>query len=122
MGSDLDRSPRIPHPETTKELVRDNAIPGTTTRGHTKFPNQLYLRSINGKKVGNSDHLHLVSCTAEVDSTRNLSLYPISQRGRASGMSRMNSCLGVPRLKSNIWSSCQVAAGWWAFFKDLKHH
>ena len=60
MGSDLVRSPRIPHPETTKELVRDNAIPGTTTRGHTKFPNQLYLRSINGKKVGNSDHLHLV--------------------------------------------------------------
>ena len=28
-------------PETTKELVRDYAIPGTTTRGHTKFPNQL---------------------------------------------------------------------------------
>lgn len=28
-------------PETTKELVRDNAISGTTTRGHTKFPNQL---------------------------------------------------------------------------------
>ena len=90
--------------------------------GILNFPtSSIYAVSME-RKWGTQIIFTWLSCTAEVDSTRNLSLYPISQRGRASGMSRMNSCLGVPRLKSNIWSSCQVAAGWWAFFKDLKHH
>lgn len=51
---------------------------------------------------GSPGYLQSASCTNKVDSTMDLSLHPISQRGRTRGRDRMNPMFGGSQIKTYL--------------------